>query len=159
MDHAQSFLDQGKSFWFGVKKGTLSSYDSVGVIQKPSAVTSPSAPVIRTEPICSRTEALHAIQTIQHPNTVLLATTGKTGRELYDLNDKPNHFYQVGSMGCISALGLGLALHYQGKVIVIDGDGSALMRMGSWPTTGTYSPSNMLHILLDNHSKFSIHNM
>ncbi len=42
--------------------------------------------------------------------TVVIATTGFTGRELYGLADRPQHFYMVGSMGCASSLGLGLAL-------------------------------------------------
>jgi len=57
----------------------------------------------------------------------------------------------VGSMGCVGSLGLGLA--YTRKdldVVVIDGDGSLLMRMGSLSTNGYYQPENMLHILLDN---------
>ena len=54
-------------------------------------------------------------------------------------------------MGCVSSLGLGLAYTRKDKdVIIIDGDGSMLMRMGSLATNGYYQPKNMLHILLDN---------
>lgn len=57
----------------------------------------------------------------------------------------------VGSMGCISSLGLGLAMtRPDKKVIVIDGDGSALMRMGAFATNAYYQPGNLLHILMDN---------
>ena len=85
--------------------------------------------------------------------TVQLATTGKTGRELYEVEDCPNNLYMVGSMGCVSSLGLGVALTRKDlNVVVIDGDGSLLMRMGSLATNGTYQPENMLHILLDNQS-------
>ena len=59
----------------------------------------------------------------------------------------------VGSMGCISSFGLGLSLARKDKkIIVIDGDGSLLMRMGSLATNGYYHPPNMLHILLDNNA-------
>ena len=59
----------------------------------------------------------------------------------------------VGSMGCISSLGLGLALaRPDKKVIAIDGDGSALMRMGSFATNAYYQPKNLLHVLLDNNA-------
>jgi len=57
----------------------------------------------------------------------------------------------VGSMGCVSSLGVGLAKSRKEiDVVVIDGDGSLLMRMGSLATNGYYRPENMLHILLDN---------
>lgn len=59
----------------------------------------------------------------------------------------------VGSMGCVSSLGLGMALTKPEKSIVaIDGDGALLMRLGNLATNGTYSPTNLLHILLDNHT-------
>jgi phosphonopyruvate decarboxylase len=59
----------------------------------------------------------------------------------------------VGSMGCVSSLGLGLAMtRQQHDIIGIDGDGSLLMRMGSLATNGYYSPPNLLHILLDNNA-------
>ena len=58
----------------------------------------------------------------------------------------------IGSMGCISSLALGLSLNSKKKSIIIDGDGSLLMRMGNLPTIGFYKPGNFLHILLDNNS-------
>ena len=54
-------------------------------------------------------------------------------------------------MGCASSLALGLALARPDlKVIIIDGDGAALMRMGNLATIGAYSPRNLKHMLLDN---------
>lgn len=84
-------------------------------------------------------------------NTVLIATTGFTGRELFAIDDRPNQLYMVGSMGCASSLGLGIALARPDlKVIVIDGDGAGLMRMGNFATLGSYAGNNLVHILLDN---------
>ena len=83
--------------------------------------------------------------------TILIATTGYTGRELFSIEDRDNHIYMVGSMGCASSFGLGLALARPDlKIIIIDGDGAALMRMGNFPTIGTYAGKNLIHILLDN---------
>ncbi len=83
--------------------------------------------------------------------SIVLATTGYTGRELYALGDRDNQLYMVGSMGCASSLGLGLALAMPDRTVtVIDGDGAALMRMGNLATLGTYAPANLVHILLDN---------
>ena len=100
----------------------------------------------------SRSEVLRALlDTTGDGHTVVVATTGYTGRELYALADRPNHLYLVGSMGCGSSLGMGLALARPDlRVIVVDGDGAALMRMGNLATAGAYAPRNLVHLLLDN---------
>jgi phosphonopyruvate decarboxylase len=104
-----------------------------------------------TDQMPLRHEALQIISAWKDNKTVLIATTGKTGRELYEIEDAPNHLYMVGSMGCAASLGLGMALTRRDlDIVVIDGDGSLLMRMGSLATNGYYGPRNMLHILLDN---------
>jgi len=84
-------------------------------------------------------------------STVVLASTGYCGRELYALDDRPNQLYMVGSMGCVTPLALGLALARPDlKVVALDGDGAALMRMGAMATIGAYRPANLWHLLLDN---------
>ncbi len=100
----------------------------------------------------SRSEALARIlQFTDIENTVIIATTGYTGRELFASKDSANHLYMVGSMGCASSMALGLSLARPDlKVVVIDGDGAALMRMGNFATIGTYGGANLIHILLDN---------
>jgi len=80
----------------------------------------------------------------------IVATTGKTGRELFTLADRPQHLYLVGSMGCASGVGLGIALNSKRPVVVIDGDGAALMKLGTLATIGAAAPGNLLHLLLDN---------
>jgi len=80
----------------------------------------------------------------------IVATTGKTGRELFTLADREQHLYQVGSMGCASGMGLGVALNTKRKVVVVDGDGAALMKLGTLATIGAYAPGNLVHLLLDN---------
>ncbi|MEH2091464.1 phosphonopyruvate decarboxylase [Nostoc sp.] len=106
----------------------------------------------RKEQRISRSEALaRIVELIDAKNTVVIATTGYTGRELFASKDSANHLYMVGSMGCASSLGLGLSLARPDlKVVVIDGDGAALMRMGNFATIGTYGGANLIHILLDN---------
>ena len=98
-----------------------------------------------------RHEILKVIQTSTQASDILLATTGYCGRELYALEDRSNQLYMVGSMGCVSSLGLGIAISQpQQRVIVIDGDGAALMRLGALATIGYERPANLIHILLDN---------
>lgn len=98
-----------------------------------------------------RTPVLEAIQNDLGRDVAIVATTGKTGRELYEVGDRENQFYMVGSMGCALAFGLGIALCKPNlKVVVIDGDGALLMRTGSMATVGAYNPKNLVHILIDN---------
>ena len=90
-------------------------------------------------------------------NGVIVATTGKTSRELFELREKRNEphdrdFLNIGAMGCVLSIGLGIALNTKKKVFVLDGDGSALMKMGSFATVGYYAPKNLVHIILDNKS-------
>ena len=101
----------------------------------------------------TRADALRRLldHTPPEEGTVVIATTGYTGRELFALADRPNHFYLVGSMGCATAVGLGLARARPDlRVVVIDGDGAALMRMGTFATIGAQAGGNLIHLLLDN---------
>ena len=99
----------------------------------------------------SRTDALRAVQKATHAGDVLVATTGFTGRELYACEDRPNQLYMVGSMGCAAPFGLGLAMAQPKKrVVVLDGDGAMLMRLGALATVGFERPDNFVHVLLDN---------
>lgn len=85
-------------------------------------------------------------------DTVLIASTGFNGRELYAVEDRANQLYMVGSMGCAASFGLGLSLvRPDKKVIIIDGDGAVLMRMGNMATVAAYAGDNFYHLLLDNH--------
>lgn len=115
---------------------------------EPPPVTGSHLPV----PGATRSDVLSlVIKATPLAGTVVIATTGYTGRELYALADRANHFYMVGSMGCAPALGLGLALARPDlHVVVVDGDGAALMRMGNFATLGFYHPPNFSHLLLDN---------
>ncbi len=98
----------------------------------------------------ARAAALEAVLASAPDEAAIIATTGKTGRELFTLNDRPQQIYQVGSMGCAGAMGLGVALNSTRPVIVIDGDGAALMKMGALATIGAYAPENLVHLIFDN---------
>jgi phosphonopyruvate decarboxylase len=104
------------------------------------------------EPELTRHQALTAlVEQTPADETVVIGTTGYTGRELFAIADRPNQLYMVGSMGCASSFGLGLSLALPGKrVVVADGDGAALMRMGNFATVGAYGGDNFHHLVLDN---------
>jgi phosphonopyruvate decarboxylase len=72
-------------------------------------------------------------------------------RELFTAADGPRNFYMQGSMGHAMAMGLGVALSsFDGLVVILDGDGSALMHMGSMATVGERAPRRFLHVIIDN---------
>ena len=98
----------------------------------------------------ARAELLRRVQELAPPDAAVVATTGKTGRELFTLDDRPQQLYQVGSMGCAPAMGLGIALNTSRPVMVLDGDGAALMKLGTMATVGAQAPANLIHVLLDN---------
>lgn len=99
----------------------------------------------------TRTAALNVILETLVGDEAIIATTGKTGRELFTISDRPNHLYVIGGMGTASAIGFGIAHALPNQpVVVIDGDGAALMKLGALATIGFYQPSNLLHIILDN---------
>lgn len=100
-----------------------------------------------------RMEAISLITESFGAQALFISTTGKISRELFTLHDRGNQFYVVGSMGCASSIGLGLARYQPGKkVVVLDGDGAALMRLEAWVSVGHYRPPNYIHVVLDNES-------
>lgn len=98
-------------------------------------------------------EILRALVENKDSHSVLVTTTGWTGRSLYALKDDPSHFYMMGSMGCASSIALGVALAApKRRVIVVDGDGALLMRAGALAVIGAEKPPNLLHLILNNYS-------
>jgi sulfopyruvate decarboxylase subunit beta len=82
---------------------------------------------------------------------------GAVAVELYSLGHRPNFFYLEHAMGLASSMGLGIALAQPDrKVVVIDGDGSMLMNLGSLTTMARYSPPNLTHVVFDNESLLSV---
>lgn len=98
----------------------------------------------------SRYTALEGVLQNVSDQCAVIATTGKCGRELFTISDREQHLYQVGSMGCALGMGIGVSLNTDKPVVVIDGDGSLLMKMGTLATAGSYAPKNLIHIVLDN---------
>jgi len=82
---------------------------------------------------------------------LLVCNIGYPSRELFSVKDRPENFYMLGSMGLASSIGLGLALtRPERKVMVLDGDGSVLMNLGTLATIAHHAPRNYLLVILDN---------
>lgn len=100
-----------------------------------------------------RAAALQQLLALVDDQEILIATTGKTGRELFTLADRQNNLYCVGSMGYASALAQGIALHApHRRITIIDGDGAALMHPGNMATIGHLRSRNLIHLILNNNA-------
>ncbi len=98
-----------------------------------------------------RQEAIEVIMTTIGPRDAVISTTGLISREIFEKFDSERNIYAPGSMGLVSSIGLGLAMTRPAtRVVVIDGDASLLMNLGSIVTIGNKQPTNLLHIVLDN---------
>src|SRR6266853_4534351 len=90
-------------------------------------------------------------------NQIVVTIMGAVAAELYTLGHRHNFFYLEHAMGLASSMGLGIALTMpEHKVIVLDGDGSLLMNLGTLSTMARYKPGNLVHIVFDNESLLSV---
>src|SRR5882757_8176582 len=152
LDRAIAHMDEtGRPYALVMQKGSVAPYElkegAAGARRVPAEPRSQfrhaaaNGTGVANE-LPSRHEALQKV--IAHTpsdSTVVLASTGFCGRELYAIDDRPNQLYMVGSMGCVTPFALGLALARPDlHVIALDGDGAALMRMGAFATLGAYGP-------------------
>ena len=90
-------------------------------------------------------------------NDIVVTIMGAVAAELYSLGHRQNFFYLQHAMGLASSMGLGLALSKPNRrVIVLDGDGSLLMNLGTLSTLAWYAPKNLIHVVFDNQSLLSV---
>lgn len=103
-----------------------------------------------------RADALQAIYP-ELEDRIVVTIMGAVAAELYTLGHQPTFFYLEHAMGMASSMGLGIALALpRHKVVVLDGDGSLLMNLGTLSTLARYQPGNLLHIVFDNESLLSV---
>ena len=125
-----------------IKKGTFDKYGETDSLVQGQGM--------------KREEALKIILDNLDDNTIVVSTTGKTSREIFEIRENNNQthehdFLTVGSMGHCSSIALGIALakpHRQ--VVCIDGDGAMLMHLGSLTSIADMKPKNFRHILMNN---------
>ncbi|HZX20943.1 MAG TPA: phosphonopyruvate decarboxylase [Clostridia bacterium] len=131
-----------------VSKNTFSSYKLRSITE--------------TEYELNREDALRHIISNIGSNNVIVSTTGKTSRELFELREELNQgherdFLTVGSMGHSLSMATAIALARPNiDVYCIDGDGALLMHMGGLAVTGNLSPKNLKHIVINNGAHDSV---
>lgn len=147
-DFKNSFK-QGKSLAFVVQKGALDYCEKVSYSNQNTM---------------KREEIVKKIVEVAQDD-IIVSTTGKTSRELFEIrvNNGESHekdFLTVGSMGHSSSIALGIALSKpQSKVWCIDGDGAAIMHLGSMNTIAKANPNNLIHVVINNEAHESVGGM
>lgn len=111
-----------------------------------------------------REEIIHHIVAASGEDPII-STTGKASRELFETRAENGQshkydFLTVGSMGHSSSIALGVAINKpEQRIWCIDGDGAALMHMGSLAVIGNNKPSNLIHIIINNCSHETVGGM
>lgn len=158
---ADTLKRQVPAAWI-VREGTIKGGPKAKPLKLEVETSRITLPPRRTlHPVMSREGALNALLPILNAGgdrskmPAVVSTTGKLSRELFELDDKahdkPNRFYMVGSMGCAAGFGLGIARAKPArKVLVLDGDGALLMKMGTLATIGDRKQANLHHVVFDN---------
>lgn len=140
MDEFNNVLDSGKSVAFVVRKNALTYGEKVEYVNDNEMV---------------REEIIEHIVNVTGEDPIV-STTGKASRELFEIRESKSQahkydFLTVGSMGHTSSIALGVAINKpEEKVWCIDGDGSALMHLGSLGVVGNVKPKNLVHIVINN---------
>jgi len=139
-------------------KQHISNGKSVAFVIKKGALSSDKKPVYSSDASISREEALEEIlnKTDTNSGATYVCTTGKLSREVFEIRERQGSghgrdFLTVGSMGHSLMIAQGIALSKPEKrVYCLDGDGAALMHLGSSAVTGVQGSKNLVHIVFNN---------
>lgn len=110
----------------------------------------------------SREEAIRTVAAALDENDCIISTTGMISRELFEYRTSMGQgherdFLTVGSMGHASQIALGIAMAQPGRRIwCFDGDGAAIMHMGSMAIIASKEPKNYVHIVFNNGAHDSV---
>ena len=147
LDYCYQYLQEHqKPIALIVRKGLFSSYDT----EKP-----------KNPYTLLREEALETIIDTLNNDDMIVSTTGKTSREIFEIRERRGEehhhdFLTVGSMGHTSSIALGMSIGSQKNIYCIDGDGSFIMHMGSFAVIPTVASSNFQYILINNGTHESV---
>jgi phosphonopyruvate decarboxylase len=101
--------------------------------------------------LMTRPVALAVIKNIIGKNALYLSSTGFSTRDSFSIYNTPD-FYMVGSMGHAFAIALGLSPNTNKKIVVLEGDGSMFMHLGSLASFKSEQHKNIIYVVLDNES-------
>ena len=110
----------------------------------------------------SREEAIQIVAAALGEKDCIVSTTGMISRELFEYRASKGEsherdFLTVGSMGHASQIALGIALAQpERRVWCFDGDGAAIMHMGSMAIVASKAPKNYVHVVFNNGAHDSV---
>jgi len=140
--------EQNAVYVFLARKGIFEPYNPIG--EKESTIN------------LSREEALKTAIDQLSSKDIIVSTTGKLSRELFEYREelKQNHnsdFLTVGSMGHCSQIALGIAMSKPTRnIYCFDGDSAVIMHMGSLAIIGSLKTENFKHIIFNNGAHDSV---
>jgi len=143
------------------------------VVQKIKSTGQPHALLVKTKtfnkydykktsslPSLNREECIELLLSKIGKEDIVISTTGKTSRELYEISSKNKNtnpkFFTIGGMGHSSQIALGISNFSSKRVFCLDGDGSIIMHMGSLGIIGQHSSGSLYHILFNNGTHESV---
>lgn len=127
----------------------------VAIVVRKGALTTGQKPDYSNEYTLKREEAAEIILD-ETGNDVIISTTGKLSREIYEIRERRGQgherdFLTVGSMGHASMIALGMATEKTDRQFwCLDGDGAALMHLGALEVIGRRKPENLIHVVISN---------
>lgn len=142
--------------------GAFSRGESACILVRRGALTGRTLAGAGNGFLMSREQAIEAIVSHVPADAAVVSTTGMASRELFEVRERlgqshDQDFLVVGSMGHASMIGLGIALAQpERRVVVLDGDGAALMHMGAMAVLAGQNVGNLVHVVLDNRSHESV---
>jgi len=149
LEDALACMNQEKQpFAFVVRDKTFSAYARSTALEDDAQLT--------------REAAIEQITRLIEPEAVVVSTTGKTSRELFEIRRKHGEphdrdFLTVGSMGHSSQIALGISKAKPGlPVYCLDGEGALLMHMGALAVNGEQAGRFFTHIVLNNGAHESV---
>ena len=85
----------------------------------------------------------------KYKDAIIVTSLGNISKDVADI-DHPRKVPIKGAMGCAIGVGLGMALNTSQEVVVIIGDGSFLMHMGSMSTVLHHKLPNLKIVIINN---------
>lgn len=112
--------------------------------------------------VMSREEALQTVVDSLEADDVVISTTGKLSRELFEYREAKGEghdkdFLTVGSMGHSMSIAMGVALSRPERLVYcLDGDGAVIMHLGGMTNIGVSGLKKFRHIVFNNGSHESV---
>ncbi|MCQ2337685.1 MAG: phosphonopyruvate decarboxylase [Paludibacteraceae bacterium] len=148
IDKAIKAVKAGDVFAIVIEKDTFDSYTLQNTVNNQYEL--------------GREEAIKLVSGAIGNNAIVVSTTGMISRELFEYREEMRQgherdFLTVGSMGHASQIALGIALEKpQRRIYCFDGDGAAIMHMGSMAIVASKQPKNYIHFVFNNGAHDSV---